>query len=234
VSLPGKIEEAVPSVPGFDCNTKLSSPLARQFFSQGYKFCFRYLTRGPEVPGDLTEPEATDILNAGLALMPVQHAHRAPWSPNQNLGQNDGEEAVANAETIGFPVGVNVWCDVEGVSATALPSDVIEYCVAWFEAVSAAGYIPGLYVGAGELLTSQQLDALPFQHYWRSPSRVPDIPSRSYQVFQLFPSVAVNGITIDFDVTKNDTKGGAALWLRATPPLKPASRSISRKSASHR
>ncbi len=221
MSLPGQIENAIPSVPGFDCTTVLSASVAQQFYQQGYKFCLRYLSRGPEASGDLTEAEATGILNAGLALMPVQHAHPARWVPTQLLGQQDGQDAAANAHTIGFPDGVNVWCDLEGVNSSSTHQDVIDYCTAWYNAVAAAGYTPGLYVGAGQLLTGAELYSLPFQHYWRSPSLVPDVQIRSYQVFQLSPSVKVNGIPVDLDVTKNDKKEGTAQWLRANGTLNP-------------
>jgi len=91
---------------------------------------------------------------------------------------------------------------------------VIDYCEAWFEAVNQSGYIPGLYVGAGALLTGQQLYDLSFQHYWRSQSRVPDIPSRGYQMIQLFPSIQVNGVGVDLDVVQDDQQGGQAQWLQ--------------------
>jgi hypothetical protein len=216
VSLPGQVENASPALPGFDCDVPVSAIVAQQLYEQGYKFCLRYLSRGAESSSDLTESEATDILNAGLALMPVQHVRKAGWSPTQALGQQDGEAAAANAKSIGFPVGVNVWCDLEGVSKSAQPQDVIDYCTAWYDAVDAAGYSPGLYVGAAPGLSGDELYALPFQHYWRSPSNVPDVTNRSYQVFQLFPSVDVNGIQVDVDVTKNDNEDGAAQWLRAS------------------
>lgn len=215
MSLPGVVENATPSVPGFDCNTTVSAALAQQFYEQGYKFCVRYLSRGPEDSRDLSEQEATGILNAGLALMPIQHVRKPGWAPTQALGQQDGSDAAQNAQAVGFPQGVNVWCDLEGVISDAAPADVVAYCEAWSEEVNAAGYVPGLYVGAGALLTGDELYALPFEHYWRSPSKVPDVPNRSYQVFQLFPSVDVNGIQIDVDITKNDDEGGRAQWLRA-------------------
>lgn len=219
MSLPGKIESAIPSVPGFDCVTTISQSLAQQFYEQGYKFCFRYLSRGPEASGDLSATEAAGILKAGLALMPVQRAHPKEWSPSQALGQKDGSDAAANAQNVGFPGGVNLWCDLEGVSKSSAHQDVIDYCTAWYDAVKAAGYVPGLYVGAGELLTGAELYSLPFQHYWRSPSNVPDVLPRSYQAFQLSPSIPVNGITIDLDVTTNDNEGGTAQWLRANATL---------------
>jgi len=214
MSLPGEVRGAISSVPGFDCDTILSADLARQFFAQGYKFCFRYLSGGQVSSQDLTEQEATDILNSGLALMPVQHARKRGWSPNQALGQQHGQEASGNAETVGFPDRVSLWCDLEGVNTSAQAQDVIDYCKAWYEAVSAARYIPGLYVGSEALLSGRQLYDLPFQHYWRSQSRVPDIQHRGYQVIQLGPSIQINGVRIDLDVALNDSQGGAAQWLR--------------------
>jgi len=168
---------------------------------------------------DLTEQEATDILNSGLALMPVQHARKHGWSPNQTLGQKDGQEASANAETVGFPDRVSLWCDLEGVNRSAQAQDVIDYCEAWYEAVSAAGYIPGLYVGAEGLLNGRQLYDLSFQHYWRSQSQVPDIPHRGYQVIQFGPSLQINGVWIDLDVALNDNQGGTAQWLRVNTAI---------------
>lgn len=217
MSLPGEVQGAISSVPGFDCDTTLSVALARQFFTQGYKFCLRYLSIGQVSSQDLTEQEAADILNSGLALMPVQHSRKQGWSPKQALGQQDGQDASVNAKTVGFPDRVSLWCDLEGVKTSIQAQDVIDYCEAWHEAVSAAGYTPGLYVGAGALLNGEQFYDLPFQHYWRSQSQVPDIPLRGYQVIQLGPSIQINGVSIDLDVALNDNQGGAALWLCVNP-----------------
>jgi hypothetical protein len=109
--------------------------------------------------------------------------------------------------------GVNIWCDLEGVDNQAGAQDVIDYCAAWLAAVDAAGFVPGLYVGSAAILTGPELYSLPFQHYWRSQSRVPDVPMRGYALIQLFPSVTANGIGIDIDFAQNDNEGGEALWL---------------------
>jgi hypothetical protein len=215
MALPGGIEGALSFAPGFDSDSVVTAAVAQQFFGQGYKFCIRYLTLlGPQSAGDLSAAEATDVLDSGLALMPVQHVRTAGWFPSQDLGQQDGEQAVENAQTVGFPAGVNVWCDLEGVAPGTPAQDATDHCNAWFAAVDAAGYIPGLYVGAGAILSGQQLYDLPFQHYWKSQSTVPDIPVRGYQLVQLFPAIAVNGIGIDVDIAQNDNEGGQAQWLR--------------------
>lgn len=71
MDLAGEIENAVPFVPGFDCDTPLSASLARQLFAQGYRFCLRYLSRGQESSQDLT-----DLLRDALLLGPVEHFTR--------------------------------------------------------------------------------------------------------------------------------------------------------------
>jgi hypothetical protein len=213
MALSGQVQGATPGVCGFDANTVITPDLARQFSTQGYRFCVRYVSRGPESPNDLSGQEASDILDGGLALMPVQHVRAPGWSPTGDLGRQDGTAAAGNAGQVGFPAGVNVWCDLEGVDGATEAQAVIDYCQAWHEAVDGAGFVPGLYVGSQAILTGQQLFALPFQHYWRSQSRVPDIPTRGYQMIQLFPSVTVNGIGIDVDVIQTDQEGGQAQWL---------------------
>lgn len=166
---------------GFDSDTVISAALAQQLYAGGYKFCLRYLSlAGQESSQDLSTQKATDILGSGLALMPVQHVQEAGWLPNGTLGQQYGQDAATNAQNVGFPNGVNVWCHLEGVGSAAAAPDVIDYCAAWFAAVDAAGYVPRLYVGSAAVLTGPQPDSLPFQHYWRSQSRVPAMHSYSY------------------------------------------------------
>jgi hypothetical protein len=212
--LPGTVQPAPSGALGFDANSHISANVAQQFASQGYQFCVRYLSRGPvQAAGDLSAAEANAILGAGLALMAVQHVRMAGWSPTAALGQSDGTNAAANATTIGFPPGVNIWCDLEGVNQAAAAQDVIGYCNAWYAAVSAGGFVPGLYVGANAILTGQQLYDLAFQHYWQSESKVPAIPVRGYQMIQTLVPQPVNGIGIDQDVTQTDQLGGQATWL---------------------
>ena len=217
MTLNGKVQGATAGVCGFDADTVLTAGLAQQFFALGYRFCVRYVSRSTDSPTDLSSQEAGDILGSGLALMAVQHVRSPGWSPTGELGQQDGAAAAANAGAVGFPPAVNVWCDLEGVVAGTAAQAVIDYCQAWFDAVAAGGFLPGLYVGASAILTGQQLLDLPFQHYWQSQSQVPDIPDRGYQLIQLFPSLTVNGVGIDLDVVQTDGEGGQAQWLVQGP-----------------
>ncbi len=217
MQLNGKVQAATAGACGFDADTVLTAGSAQQLVALGYRFCVRYLSRGDESPDDLSSQEAAAILGAGLALMPVQHVRSPGWSPSGDLGQQDGAAAAANAVAVGFPPAVNVWCDVEGAASGTEAQAVIDYCQAWFDAVSGAGFLPGIYVGAQVVLTGQQLFDLPFQHFWRSQSSVPDVPNRGYQLIQLFPSVTAAGIGIDVDVAQTDELGGQAQWLVQGP-----------------
>ena len=106
--------------------------LAADFRAAGYEFCLRYVGRTQMASYDLTAQEANDILDAGLALMPVQHVLDPGWQPTQALGAEYGANAAAFAQAIGFPPGVNVWCDLESVAESAAASDVAAYCNAWY------------------------------------------------------------------------------------------------------
>jgi glycoside hydrolase-like protein len=221
MALAGTVQSAAPGLLGFDANTVIASNVARQFSAQGYSFCIRYVSRGPQPQGDLSATEANVILDAKLALMPVQHVRAPGWQPSTALGEKDGTFAAQNSSLVGFPLGINVWCDLEGTKNGTSADDVIGYCNAWYVAVKSAGYLPGLYVGANAILSDQQLANLKFQNYWRSQSNVPNVRSRGYQLIQLFPEVMRNGIGIDIDVTQDDYKNGQVQWLvRAgkTPP----------------
>lgn len=213
MALLGGVQSAVPGLLGFDSNTVITSTVAQMFVAQGYHFCLRYVARGPQPPGDLSIGESNVILDAGLALMPVQHGRPSGWEPSAGLGESDGTFAAQNCNRIGFPPGISVWCDLEGVKKGVKTDDVIGYCNAWYVAVKKVGYLPGLYVGPKAMLNDQQLANLKFQKYWRSQSNVPNVGSRGYQLVQLYPSVIRNGIGIDIDVTQNDYKNGQVQWL---------------------
>ena len=215
MSLSGSVQAAAPGLRGFDANSVISQTVAEKFYQQAYRFCVRYLSHSDtQASHDLSMAEAKDILAGGLALMAVQHVRMPGWSPTSVLGRADGIYAAYHATEVGLPAGVNIWCDLEGVKEGTSAQNVIDYCKAWHDAVANAHYVPGLYVGANSILSGSQLyHNLPFQHYWRSLSRVPEVESRGYQLVQSLHSEPVNGIGIDDDVTQDDNKGGQVLWL---------------------
>jgi hypothetical protein len=214
MALPGSVTRASVGAHGFDTDTKLTMASARHLQKAGFAFCIRYLSRADaEADSDLTTAEATAIINAGLALMPVQHVARAGWLPSATLGTTNGKNAAKHAQSVGFPVGVNLWLDLEGVSDSASSRQVIDYCNAWFAEVDTAGLVSGLYVGPQAILNGHDLFfRLRTKHYWKSASHVPNVENRGYQMIQSLPTNVV-GINIDSDVTKNDDFDDAVIWL---------------------
>jgi hypothetical protein len=208
------VKPAAPGVIGWDTNTKLSKASAKAQYTKGYRFCFRYLSRASKQgSNDLSAAEAAIILGAGLALGAVQHVAPEGWTASAALGTTNGKNAAGNAQSVGLPGGMNLWLDLEGVSSQSSALDVIAYCNNWFDAVEAAGYVSGIYVGANAILSGDQLYLrLKTKHYWKSGSTVPDIPHRGYQLVQHIDT----SLDFDSDVTKTDLLGGQVLWLSPT------------------
>jgi hypothetical protein len=221
--LPGSVEQSPSGVLGFDTDTGLSASTAQAFVENGFKFVIRYLSlTQPEEEGDLSAAEAEDILNSGLALMAVQHVPYPGWTPTESLGGEYGSAAAANAQALGLPGGMNIWLDLEGIADGTSSSDVIDYCNAWFAAVSGAGYVPGLYVGTDAILDRQQLYYdLSVEYYWQSGSEVPEVEVRGYCMVQtISDAFEIDGCIYDQDVIQADNLGNTPMWL-ITPPSQP-------------
>src|SRR5580658_3939602 len=108
MALPGRVAAAASGLIGFDIDEPLNLATARNYAAQGFKFCARYVSREPQIgAGNLTADEASAILQAGLALMVVQHPPIAGWTPTPQLGQAWGENAARHAADVGLPPGVN-------------------------------------------------------------------------------------------------------------------------------
>ena len=144
----GSVVAAPPGVHGFDANSVLNRHTCEAAKARGFEFCIRYVSRQDVQPvGDLSEAEANVILDAGLALMPVQHVAPKNWSPSQALGTKNGKSAAQHVRKIGFPEGVNVWLDLEGAKTSTPHETMIAYCNAWFAEVEGAGFVPGVCGG---------------------------------------------------------------------------------------
>ncbi|KJV27602.1 glycoside hydrolase domain-containing protein [Luteibacter yeojuensis] len=209
------VRTAAAGLQGFDADTPITAATAKAFAASGFRFCVRYLSRTRPSKGDLSSAELQGLLAAGLGVMAVQHVDTQGWSPSAELGMANGQAAAANATAAGLPIGVTVWLDLEGVAARTAKQDVIDYANAWFAELAAAGYEPGVYVGASCGLTGDDLYwRLQTKHYWRGGSKVPDLPHRGYQLVQRITTKAdiVNGIAIDRDVTYVDAFGDAPTW----------------------
>jgi hypothetical protein len=213
----GTVEDAQPGARGFDTNRVITRELARAFAADGYRFCVRYVSHHEVEPAyDVTRAEVEGILAAGLALMLVQHVRARGWAPTGALGTSDGARAAAHAAEIGCPRGLSLWCDVEGFDSGVQPSEITAYANAWHQAVTAAGFTPGVYVGTFALSGAQLHRRLAFRSYWKSGMKVADVEERGYQMVQS-ENLAAHGIQIDRDTIQRDHLGGVPRWLVAAP-----------------
>lgn len=200
---------------GFDCNTTVSHAQAHSFAKAGFKFAARYLHRETKHSFDLTAGEAIGILEAGLALFGVQHVESAEsWTPTVEKGKRYGANAADHAAKVGFPKGVAVVCDLEGVAVGTPPQMVTDYLREWFAPVQAAGFTPALYVGWHAGLNAAELWRLPFTRYWSAYNLNADqMPAK--RGVCLRQGVAKRGekpagipFEIDTNVAKADALGG--------------------------
>lgn len=151
---------------GFDANAVVSPEIARAFKDMGYLFCVRYVPRVTRHDFDISRDELQGILEEGLGLMLVQHVAAPGWTPTKALGTQYGETAAQEANCVAYPVNATLWCDLEGVNDNASPSETIDYCNSWYDAVKPWGE-PGLYVGDSCGLTATELyRKLKFSRYW--------------------------------------------------------------------
>lgn len=209
------IEKARMPALGCDTDTKLTLSSAQKLRSLGLTFVYRYLSLGDEAEADLTENELEAILLAGLRVGAVQHVRLPGWAASGSVGTTDGVHAGANAQLVGLPKGVTLFLDLEGTVSSA--PEVTAYVNAWASEVRARGYEAGLYVGAGQPLTGDELyHALSVDRYWRSFSQVPEVTRRGYTLLQLYPTVTLaSGLSVDVDALQEDYLGGTPTWAVA-------------------
>jgi hypothetical protein len=199
---------------GFDTNCRVGPAVAGLFKLHGHSFAIRYVRRTVDSGHDLNAGELATLLQAGLAVMPVQYVESEnSWVPSREKGLAYGATAAKSCRDIGVPLGVCVWLDLEGVAKGTPAADVASYCIAWYNAVAGVGYVPGLYVGWRCGLNPAQLYALPFTHYWNSYNLNSDeqVAVRGPQMQQRAATMADSFIgcpDMDLDYVLADAKGG--------------------------
>jgi hypothetical protein len=157
------------------------------------------------------------LLDAGLAFMPVTLAARY-----------DGAEAVRHCQALGLPAGTTVWLDLEGKPAWDTPApDLMTKINAWADLVKAAGYMPGLYVGAPQPLSGEQLYMLRVVRYWLGIGRCIDrtgkdaYPRCGWTMRQEWHNQGTGmlwkdtGVLVDTNSVQCDHKGRLPAWVVA-------------------
>lgn len=140
--------------------------------------------------------------DAGLGVFAVTFGNRF-----------SGAATVACVKAWGLPAGTSVFLDVEGPDAMAFSfGDLIAKINAWADDVAAAAFVPGLYVGVPQPLTSEQLYGTRVVRYWRGQGSVRDRsnalaePSAGWCMTQMWPSQMCGGVLVDFDMVGQDYK----------------------------
>jgi len=216
-----KLQTASPADLCVDVDEVLVASQCAGLRAASVKGVFRYLS-------DLTPGEISAITGSGLTLYFVNHSRLPGWIPSSVDGTADGNRDVSQLQKLGVPKGVHMFFDLEGVGDGPIPTaargqaNVVAHVSAWAAVVSAAGYIPALYVGAQALLTSAQLYALPVFLYWASASNITDaaenaaVPECNWSVIQGRPvDVMVAGVEADYDSVYQDNKGRLPIGVAA-------------------
>lgn len=148
----------VSGIRGFDVNVPVDPVSARAFRASGYVFALRYVRRDPRSHNDLSVMEVGVLHGAGLAVGIVQHfGPKEGWTPSDDLGKLYGQNAASACIELGVPPGTTVWLDLESVNPAIDDETIIRYCNRWHDAVAAAEFDPGIYVGYGSRLSADQL-----------------------------------------------------------------------------
>lgn len=153
----------------------------------------------------LTLDEVATIHAVKLGILPITYADEFDPAPR-----------IAKLRALGCPTGVTCLLDIESVKLT--PDQTITQANTWAFAFKAAGFDPGVYVGAGAGLTQAQWTGLIVDRYVRSCSLVPE-PFEGFCGVQLYPpnqSLRVpSDLVVDWLVACLDYKGrGLSLWTR--------------------
>ena len=193
---------ARPFALGIDTVAPLTAENCAALKREGIAFAVRYL-------GSVSGGELAHILGAGLAFMPVTYAKAY-----------SGMSAINQLRMLGCPEGATVWLDLEG--ETSAPADLSAKINAWAGQIIAGGYEAGLYVGAGCVLTSEELYQLRVTRYWDSCSREIDrngraaAPKCDFCMTQLRPfNTTIAGVVVDVDVVQRDVMGRLPTWVTA-------------------
>ncbi len=161
--------------------------------------------------GCMSASRLAHVLDAGLAYIPVTLAGEYNDGPADELGQ---------LAALGIPRGATVFLDMEGMAAfKADPPTLIAKVNAWADGIAAAGFIPGLYVGVPQPLTSEELYALRVSRYWRGQGSIRDRhsalaePTCGWCMTQAYPSVTWGGVLVDVNMVSQDYRARVPSWV---------------------
>jgi hypothetical protein len=164
------------------------------------------------------------ILDAGLGYMPVTKAGEY---------MDGAADEIAQLKALGIPPGTTVWLDLEGKFAWDMGktqegmTKLMGLMISWARDIAAAGWMPGLYVGAPQPCSSKQLYAMPFVRYWWGLGKPTDItgalvyPDCGWCMIQQWHGQTNgmmwrnSGVFVDTNGVQKDHKGRLPMWVVA-------------------
>lgn len=116
--------------------------------------------------GAMTVARLHALLDAGISFMPVTFAGEY---------KDGAADELVQLRALGIPAGCTVWLDLEGLEAWKTnPAELIRLINNWATDIKSGGWLPGLYVGAPQPLTSEELYSLKVYRYWLGQGRCVD------------------------------------------------------------
>lgn len=178
---------------------------AQALKAAGVEFFVGYL-------GAMNPARLAAVFAAGLAFMPVTFAGEY---------EDGAADEVAQLKALGIPAGASVWLDLEGMKAfKSDPAQLIAKINAWADTIAAGGWMPCLYVGVPQPLTSAELYALRVVRYWRGQGSIRDRNNAlaepagcGWCMTQMFPSVTWGGVLVDANIIGQDYKARVPAWV---------------------
>lgn len=153
--------------------------------------------------GVASKTQSEAVLGAGMGAFGVTLGNRF-----------NGSDAVRQAKALGLEPTCTLFLDVEGQEAWHMPpAELIGKINAWADMVSHEGYLPGLYVGNPQPLTSLELHKLRVYRYWKGQGRCVDRnsqlaePLNGWCMVQYYPSVTWGTVWTDQNMVGQDYKG---------------------------
>lgn len=208
-SLNRKTQETKPGQIFLDTNVVLNEKILVELQAQKVSGVLRYVPRINKAVNDISKEELDLILSLGLAAIPVQHVEPMTWIPSSAKGKKYGSAAAGYATEAGFVTGTSLFLDLESVDAAVPGVVTIAYCNAWFDEVSKAGFLPGIYIGWRCGLTPYELyHRLKFTRYWRAYNLDDDeLPEQVGTCMTQEETPRILGISFDKNTVTGDKLG---------------------------
>ena len=206
-----RVQKLAPNVLGVDTIAPLNPVICRTLVGKGVKFRGGYID-------ELTPIEIEGQVGSQLPLLLYTFANEL--SPEHTLDR---------CSDLGIPAGMNVIADVEAVVTPAqlaamTPGDVENFVVelkakinAWGKGLSNHAFLPAIYFGGLELLTSEEMTSLAVYRYHEGAASLLDrrgafaVPARGYAMMQGRPcNVTIDGCgetLFDWDFHRQDYRG---------------------------